>query len=74
MVIFELRAAVAFLLYAWRAVLLELSNWRNVAFAVVGFVGYFFKLVLAVIFHFIGAPITSMISSCYGRGYCSELR
>ncbi|KAK8477749.1 hypothetical protein V6N13_098526 [Hibiscus sabdariffa] len=53
--------AAAFLLYAWRAVLLELSNWRNAAFAVLGFVGYFFKLVLALIFHFIGDPITSMI-------------
>ncbi|KAK9044014.1 hypothetical protein V6N11_072337 [Hibiscus sabdariffa] len=53
--------AAAFLLYAWRAVLLELSNWRNAAFGVVGFVGYLLKLVLALIFHFIGHPITSMI-------------
>ncbi|KAL4320333.1 hypothetical protein GQ457_18G014550 [Hibiscus cannabinus] len=43
MVIFGLRAAVGFLLYAWRAVMLELSNWRNAAFAVVGFVGYFVR-------------------------------
>ncbi|GMI88459.1 hypothetical protein HRI_002515200 [Hibiscus trionum] len=53
--------AAAFLLYAWRAVLLELSNWRNAAFGVVRFVGYLLKLVLALIFHFIGDPITSMI-------------
>ncbi|MBA0631796.1 hypothetical protein Godav_000635 [Gossypium davidsonii] len=53
--------AVAFLLYAWRAVLLELSNWRNAAFSVVRFVGYILKLALALIFYFIGDPITSMI-------------
>ncbi|XP_022764021.1 uncharacterized protein LOC111309268 isoform X2 [Durio zibethinus] len=53
--------ALAFLLYAWRAVLLELSNWRKAAFGVVRFVGYLLKLALALIFHFIGDPITSMI-------------
>ncbi|KAE8687782.1 putative NADH dehydrogenase [Hibiscus syriacus] len=53
--------AAAFLLYAWRAVLLELSNWRNAALGVVRFVGYLLKLVLALAFHFIGDPITSMI-------------
>ncbi|XVE92826.1 hypothetical protein REPUB_Repub01dG0136300 [Reevesia pubescens] len=53
--------ALAFILYAWRAVLLELSNWRNAAFGIVRFVGYVLKLALALIFHFIGDPITSMI-------------
>ncbi|XWS54224.1 hypothetical protein CRYUN_Cryun10bG0071800 [Craigia yunnanensis] len=53
--------ALAFLLYAWRAVLLELSNWRKAAFGIVGFVRHLLKLALALIFHFIGDPITSMI-------------
>lgn len=53
--------ALAFLLYAWRAVLLELSNWRNAAFAIVRFIGYLLKLALALIFHFIGDPITSIM-------------
>ncbi|PON80558.1 embryo defective [Parasponia andersonii] len=53
--------AVAFLLYAWRAVLFELYNWKKAAFAVVRFVGYILKLVLALIFHFFGDPITSLI-------------
>ncbi|XVF01913.1 hypothetical protein REPUB_Repub04eG0130600 [Reevesia pubescens] len=53
--------ALAFLLYAWRAVLLELANWRKAAFGIVRFVGYLLKLALALIFHFIGDPITSMI-------------
>ncbi|XP_048327774.2 uncharacterized protein LOC107416740 [Ziziphus jujuba] len=53
--------AVAFLLYAWRAVLFELNNWRKAAFAIVGFVGYLMKLFLALFFHFLGDPITSLI-------------
>lgn len=53
--------ALAFLVYAWRAVLFELSNWKKAALAIVGFVGYLSKLVLALIFHFIGDPITSTI-------------
>lgn len=53
--------ALAFLVYAWRAVLFELSNWKKAALAIVGFVGYLSKLVLALIFHFIGNPITSTI-------------
>lgn len=55
------RAAVALLLYAWRAVLFELYNWKKAAFAIVRFVGYVLKFVLALIFHFIGDPITSLI-------------
>ncbi|KAM3697336.1 hypothetical protein ACJW31_06G104800 [Castanea mollissima] len=53
--------ALAFLVYAWRAVLFELSNWRKAALGIVSFVGYLFKLALALIFHFIGDPITSII-------------
>ncbi|KAM5580896.1 hypothetical protein ABKV19_010219 [Rosa sericea] len=53
--------ALAFLIYAWRAVLLELSNWKKGALALVQFVGYLLKLSLAIIFHFIGDPITYTI-------------
>ncbi|XP_048141723.1 uncharacterized protein LOC125316706 [Rhodamnia argentea] len=53
--------ALAFLIYAWRAVLFELSNWKKAALAIVGFVGYLLKLALALIFHFIGDPITFTI-------------
>ncbi|OAY34116.1 uncharacterized protein LOC110630435 [Manihot esculenta] len=53
--------ALGFLVYAWRAVLFELGNWKKGALAVVSFVGYLLKLLLAVIFHFIGDPVTSMI-------------
>ncbi|CAN7014843.1 unnamed protein product [Brassica rapa subsp. trilocularis] len=54
--------ALAFLVYAWRAVLFELSNWRNTAFAIVRFLGDLSKCVLALVFHFIGDPITSLIA------------
>lgn len=54
-------AAAAFLLYAWRAVLFELRNWKKAAFSIVHFVGYLLKLVFALIFHFIGDPVTSLI-------------
>ncbi|XP_008230221.1 PREDICTED: uncharacterized protein LOC103329522 [Prunus mume] len=53
--------ALVFLIYAWRAVLLELANWRKAALAVVRFVGYLLKLILALIFHFLGDPITFII-------------
>ncbi|EEF44507.1 uncharacterized protein LOC8284973 [Ricinus communis] len=53
--------ALGFLVYAWRAVLFELANWKNGALAVVSFVSYLLKLLLAVIFHFIGDPVTSLI-------------
>ncbi|XP_028765410.1 uncharacterized protein LOC114723383 [Neltuma alba] len=53
--------ALAFLIYAWRAVLFELSNWRNAALGIFRFMGYVFKYILAVIFHFIGDPITFSI-------------
>lgn len=41
--------------------MLELSNWRKGALAIVQFVGYLLKLSLAVIFHFVGDPIIYMI-------------
>ncbi|RVW95115.1 hypothetical protein VitviT2T_018072 [Vitis vinifera] len=53
--------ALVFLVYAWRTVLWELSNWRKAALAVVYFAGYLLKLALALIFHFIGNPVTSLI-------------
>ncbi|EOX99323.1 Embryo defective 1923 [Theobroma cacao] len=53
--------ALAFLLYAWRAVLFELSKWRQAAFGIVRFVRYLLKLAVAFIFHFIGDPTTSLI-------------
>ncbi|KZV52207.1 hypothetical protein F511_07162 [Dorcoceras hygrometricum] len=49
------------MLYAWRAVLWELYNWKNAVGAIVRFVGYILKLALALIFHFIGDPVTSLI-------------
>lgn len=52
---------LAFLIYAWRAVLFELSNWRNAALGIVRFIGYLLKYALAIIFHFIGDPITFSI-------------
>ncbi|KAK6918991.1 hypothetical protein RJ641_017413 [Dillenia turbinata] len=53
--------ALSFLTYAWRAVLWELSNWKKLGFAILGFVGYLLKFALAVIYHFIGDPITYLI-------------
>lgn len=52
---------LAFLVYAWRTVLWELSNWRNAIGAVGWFLGYISKFVLAFVFHFIGDPVTSTI-------------
>ncbi|XP_042520070.1 uncharacterized protein LOC122093709 [Macadamia integrifolia] len=53
--------ALAFLVYGWRTVLWELSNWRKLALGIAQFVGYISKLVLAIIFHFIGEPVTALI-------------
>ncbi|KMT02122.1 hypothetical protein BVRB_9g207650 [Beta vulgaris subsp. vulgaris] len=50
--------ALPFLIYAWRLVLWELSNWRNLFFGIFPFVGYILKLILALIYRFIGDPIT----------------
>ncbi|CAI9783655.1 unnamed protein product [Fraxinus pennsylvanica] len=49
------------MLYAWRTILWELSNWKKAAAAIFGFLGYITKLMLALIYHFIGDPITSSI-------------
>lgn len=40
----------------------ELSNWRKVTFAIIGLLGDLSKLALALVFHFVGDPITSLIS------------
>lgn len=39
----------------------ELSNWRRAAWGIVRFGRYLLKLGLALIFHFLGDPITSLI-------------
>lgn len=52
---------LAFLIYAWRTVLFELSNWKNGAFAIARFIGYVLKYTFAVVYHFIGSPITFSI-------------
>lgn len=39
----------------------ELSNWRKAVLGIVSFVGYLLKLALALVYHFIGDPITSLI-------------
>ncbi|XP_010531634.1 PREDICTED: uncharacterized protein LOC104807893 [Tarenaya hassleriana] len=54
--------ALAFLVYSWRAVLFELSNWRKAALTILRILGDLLKLGLALVFHFIGDPITSLIS------------
>ncbi|PIA63034.1 hypothetical protein AQUCO_00200810v1 [Aquilegia coerulea] len=48
-------------IYAWRTVLWELSNWKKGFLAIGQFLGYLLKLVLAVVLHFIGPPVTSII-------------
>lgn len=53
--------ALGFLVYAWRTVLWELYNWKRAATSILQFLGYLSKVVLALIFHFIGDPITSTI-------------
>ncbi|KAJ0559699.1 hypothetical protein HanHA300_Chr06g0203271 [Helianthus annuus] len=53
--------ALGFLLYAWRTVLWELYNWKKAATAILQFFGYISKLALALVFHFIGDPITATI-------------
>ncbi|XP_058729564.1 uncharacterized protein LOC131601711 [Vicia villosa] len=55
--------AMAFLVYAWRAVLFELSNWKNAAFGILRFIGYVFKYIFALVYRFIGNPITFTIRS-----------
>ncbi|CAL0303918.1 unnamed protein product [Lupinus luteus] len=52
---------LAVLIYAWRAVLFELSNWRNAVFGIIRFIGYVFKYAFAVFYRFFGNPITFSI-------------
>ncbi|KAL4570968.1 hypothetical protein LXL04_017717 [Taraxacum kok-saghyz] len=56
-------SALGFLVYTWRTVLWELSNWRKAATSILQFLGYISKLSLAIIFHFLGDPITSTITA-----------
>ncbi|KAL2938029.1 ATP-binding cassette sub-family A member 8 [Bienertia sinuspersici] len=53
--------SVPFLIYAWRSVLWELSNWQNLLLGMFQFVGYLSKLLLALAYSFIGDPITYTI-------------
>lgn len=52
---------LAFMLYAWRTVLWEVSNWRKAVGVIGELLGYISKLLLAFVFHFIGDPVTSII-------------
>ncbi|KAF6167666.1 hypothetical protein GIB67_031249 [Kingdonia uniflora] len=54
-------ATLPFMIYAWRTVLWELSNWKNALLGISHFLGYLGKFVLAVVFHYIGDPVTSLI-------------
>lgn len=54
-------AAVILMIYAWRAVAWELTNWKKAVFSLVGFFAYMAKLGLASIFLLIGDPITALI-------------
>ncbi|XLS87555.1 hypothetical protein HN51_037721 [Arachis hypogaea] len=51
-------AVLGFLIYAWIAVLFELSNWKNAVFDIVRFVGNLFTYLFAILYRFIGSPIT----------------
>ncbi|WOL12020.1 hypothetical protein Cni_G20784 [Canna indica] len=53
--------ALPFLLYAWRTVLWELTNWKNIMASIMQFLAYLGKWVLAVVFHYIGDLITGFI-------------
>ncbi|KAG6416911.1 hypothetical protein SASPL_124352 [Salvia splendens] len=67
---------LAFLLYAWRTVLWELTNWRKALGALTWFLGYISTLALAFVSHFAGDPLTSTIrlaeTAFYSiRSFCS---
>ncbi|PKA51770.1 hypothetical protein AXF42_Ash007999 [Apostasia shenzhenica] len=53
--------ALFLLIYAWRTVLWELSNWKKAALAIASAFFGLLKLLLALVFHFIGDPITGLI-------------
>ena len=50
---------MVFLWYASRAFLFEFYNWRKGCICYCLFCGFLLKLVLALVFHFLGDPITS---------------
>lgn len=52
-----------FVLYTWRTVLWELTNWKKNLAVIFGFIGFIPKLLLALVLQFIGDPITSLIRS-----------
>ncbi|KAL1362957.1 hypothetical protein HN51_011158 [Arachis hypogaea] len=52
---------LGFLIYAWRAVLFELSNWKNAVFGIVRFAGNLLTYLFAILYRFIGSPITFSI-------------
>ncbi|PKU82414.1 uncharacterized protein LOC110112071 [Dendrobium catenatum] len=53
--------ALFFLVYAWRTVLWELSNWKKAAITILSSVVWLLKLSLAYVFRLIGDPITGLI-------------
>ncbi|KAI3992777.1 hypothetical protein MKX01_021738 [Papaver californicum] len=53
--------ALAFLVYAWRSVLWELSNWKKAVVGIANFTAYLSKLALAIVYHFFGDPITAVL-------------
>ncbi|KAL4392251.1 uncharacterized protein DS421_3g99780 [Arachis hypogaea] len=52
---------LGFLIYAWRAVLFELSNWKNAVFGIVSSAGNLLTYLFAILYRFIGSPITFAI-------------
>ncbi|KAL1325121.1 hypothetical protein HN51_035219 [Arachis hypogaea] len=52
---------LGFLIYAWRAVLFELSNWKDAVFGIVRFMGNLLTYLFAMLYRFIGSPITFSI-------------
>ncbi|KAL0006386.1 hypothetical protein SO802_013947 [Lithocarpus litseifolius] len=62
-VIWGLWVAVVVVVLSFLVVMVVGSGWQRMwaALGIVSFVGYLFKLALALVFHFIGDPITSII-------------
>ncbi|XP_047321566.1 uncharacterized protein LOC124925573 [Impatiens glandulifera] len=53
--------ALVFLLYAWRATIWELHNWKQALASIAGFFIALLKLALAIVLELIGDPIISLI-------------